>query len=267
MELELQSRASRTPAIIAASVLIIGVAPVWWAMYGLMGMPMMDTTAFLLTWLLMVAGMMLPTLAPMVGATWVFLSHRTLGARLARMAVFICSYMVLWAITGGIALALWTLANSVPVFAAILVALAGAYQLTGLKDRCLRTCRAPIGFLMQHGRGLASLPGSLVVGAQHAAVCIGCCAGLMVALTGAGIMDVAWMGALAMLMLFEKVHPYGRALGRLAGVFLLAASPFALRLVNGEGVARTAGGAAMVALVLVALLTLWPRRVGAWSRA
>ncbi len=267
MALELQSQRSRIPSVVAVSVLLIAVAPVWWAMSSLMAMPMMDATAFLVTWLLMVAGMMLPTVALMVGATWVFLSRRTWDARVARMTAFVGSYIVLWALAGGAALACWMLAGAVPVFAAILVALAGAYQLTGLKDRCLRICRTPVGFLMQHGAGLTSVNGSLLVGARHAAVCIGCCAGLMVALTGAGIMDVAWMAALALLMLLEKVHPYGHAFGRLAGVLLLAASPFALRLASGDGLARTAGGAAMVVLVIVAVLTLLPRRLGIWSRA
>jgi len=227
----------------------------------------MDAIAFVSMWLMMVAGMMLPTVAPMAGATWSYLARRTLSERLARVAAFIAVYLVLWALAGGVALGLWTLAGVVPVVGAVLVAIAGAYQLSPLKERCLRICRTPVGFLLQHGGRMTSVRGTIAVGGMHAGVCIGCCAGLMVSLTGAGILDITWMGALALLMLLEKVHPFGRALGRGVGVLLIAASPFAAPLASGAGLAHEAGAAALIVLAIVALVTLFARRPRTWSPA
>ncbi len=227
----------------------------------------MGPASFVLMWLLMVGAMMLPTVGPMLTATWVYLSRQPTAARAGRYAAFVSAYVTAWALAGGVALALWMLVGAVSALAIPLVAVAGAYQLSGLKDRCLRVCRTPVGFLMQHGVGLRSLPGAFAVGTRHAGFCVGCCAGLMVALTGAGVVDVAWMAALALLMLLEKVHPHGRAMGRAAGVLLLAASPFAARLAGGDGLARTVGAASIISLAVVALATLRPHRLRVWRSA
>jgi predicted metal-binding membrane protein len=100
---------------------------------------------------------------------------------------------------------------------AVLV-LCGLYQLTPLKDACLRHCRAPHLFLGHHWRD--GLGGALVLGAHHGLYCAGCCASLMVVLLVVGMMDVGWMVALSALVYLEKLLPAGGMLGRMAGIGL-----------------------------------------------
>ena len=98
--------------------------------------------------------------------------------------------------------------------------MAGLYQLTPLKSACLRHCRAPLGFLLRGGPGRA---GAVRTGLGHGAYCIGCCAGLMLALFALGVMSLVWMAAVAAVILVEKVLPRGEAFARAAAVGLVAA--------------------------------------------
>lgn len=100
---------------------------------------------------------------------------------------------------------------------AILVA-CGLYQLTPLKDACLRHCRVPHLFLGHHWRDGVS--GAFLLGAHHGFYCAGCCASLMIVLLVVGVMDVGWMIALSMLIYLEKALPAGMRLGRIAGLGL-----------------------------------------------
>jgi predicted metal-binding membrane protein len=91
------------------------------------------------------------------------------------------------------------------------------YQLTPLKNACLRHCRAPLGSLLR-GR-----TGAVLTGLGHGAYCIGCCAGLMLALFALGVMSLVWMAAVAAVILVEKVLPRGEAFAREAAIGLVAA--------------------------------------------
>ena len=97
---------------------------------------------------------------------------------------------------------------------------AGLYQFTPLKQACLARCRTPFEFLSRHWRKGAS--GAFVMGIHHGAYCLGCCWVLMALLFVLGVMNLAWVGALAAFVLLEKLVPYGPLLGRLAGAALIA---------------------------------------------
>jgi predicted metal-binding membrane protein len=98
---------------------------------------------------------------------------------------------------------------------------AGIYQLTSLKDRCLAHCRSPLGLLLHYGSYRGRLR-DLRVGAHHGGYCLGCCWALMVILVAVGVMNVAAMVGLAAVVLIEKAAPRGPALGRLVGAAALA---------------------------------------------
>ena len=95
----------------------------------------------------------------------------------------------------------------------------GMYQLSPLKGACLRQCRGPMGFLTRHWR--PGWFGALRMGLRNGAYCVGCCWILMALLFVGGVMNVAWIAALTVLVLVEKVAPAGEAIGRIAGVVLL----------------------------------------------
>jgi predicted metal-binding membrane protein len=101
--------------------------------------------------------------------------------------------------------------------------LAGLYQWTPLKDRCLAQCQAPLVFIQRHGGIRRDPSGALGLGIRHGLYCIGCCWALMGLLFAVGVMNVLWIAAIAGFVLLEKLVPTGRALSRIAGVALVAA--------------------------------------------
>ena len=111
-------------------------------------------------------------------------------------------------------------ADIVPwVGAGVLVA-AGAYQLTPLKDFCLRHCRSPIAFLL-HVSGYKGRLRDVRVGMYHGVYCVGCCWGLMLVLIAVGVMNLAWMAVLTVVIFLEKTWKYGPVFSRITGVALI----------------------------------------------
>jgi predicted metal-binding membrane protein len=104
----------------------------------------------------------------------------------------------------------------VPLSGAVLVA-AGAYQFTPIKNVCLRACRNPLSFVLQHDFRRRSR-GAFIAGITHGAFCLGCCWALMAILVVVGLMNLVWMAALTTLFLAEKTWRHGVTLSRLAGV-------------------------------------------------
>jgi predicted metal-binding membrane protein len=66
------------------------------------------------------------------------------------------------------------------------------------------------------------MPIAAVVPDATVAARLGCCAMLMALLFVFGVMNLAWVGLLAIVVLIEKVAPGGRLIGRFAGVAALA---------------------------------------------
>jgi predicted metal-binding membrane protein len=97
---------------------------------------------------------------------------------------------------------------------------AGIYQLSPVKNACLRRCRSPVQFLTRHWRPGA--PGALRLGALHGAHCVGCCWMLMALLFVGGVMNFAWIALLTLIVGVEKLVPGGEWIGRAAGVALIA---------------------------------------------
>jgi predicted metal-binding membrane protein len=102
---------------------------------------------------------------------------------------------------------------------ASVLAAAGVYQFTPLKDVCLRACRSPLDFVaMRWGRG------PLRLGIDHGVYCVGCCWSLMAVLVVAAAMSVAAAAVIAAVVFAEKVLPGGVWLARAGGLTLLVAA-------------------------------------------
>ncbi len=100
--------------------------------------------------------------------------------------------------------------------------LAGAFQFTPLKYRCLDKCRTPLGFIMQHWRGRRERSHAFALGVQHGAFCVGCCWALMFLMFAVGTGNVGWMLVLGAVMAIEKNVRWGRRLSTPLGIGLLA---------------------------------------------
>ena len=220
-----------------AALLLIAAAGAWVAtvalargMAGMTGTMGLGLVVFVPVWTLMMAAMMLPSVTPT--ATLYAGTIRGSGAagrRAARIAGLVVGYLGVWAAAGlpayGLAwLAGWLTGRhpgAAHITAVAVFAVAGAYQLSRLKDRCLARCRSPLGLLLHYGSYRGRLR-DLRVGAHHGGYCLGCCWALMVILIAVGVMNVAAMVGLAALVLIEKTWTRGPAAGRLAGTAVLA---------------------------------------------
>jgi predicted metal-binding membrane protein len=171
---------------------------------------------FLGVWVVMMAAMMFPSVAPTV-SLYARMSRRTTPAA---PLLFAAGYLVTWTAAGVVAYGLFDLGRALlgerlawdelgRWLAGGTLLVAAAYELTPLKDVCLAKCRSPLGFLVGSWRG--GLAGALNMGARHGAWCVGCCWALMASLFALGVMSLAWMAFVAALIALEKTLPWGRA--------------------------------------------------------
>ena len=109
-------------------------------------------------------------------------------------------------------------ATTSPVLGGGLLLVAGLWQFTPWKYACLRHCRSPLIFLMARWR--SGRIGTFVMGMGHGAFCLGCCWFLMALLFFGGIMNLWWIGGLALYVLAEKLMPAGHWLGCGLGLIL-----------------------------------------------
>jgi predicted metal-binding membrane protein len=182
-------------------------------------------------WWAMMVAMMLPGAAPMV---LVFAAVNRKSREQSRAYVptgfFAAGYVVAWGGFSLVAVILqWGLerlallspmmqTTSVYLGAALLIA-AGVYQLTPLKQACLRNCRSPLQFIAYHWR--QGTDGAFQMGLEHGLFCLGCCWVLMALLFYGGVMNLWWIAGLALYVLIEKLAPAGPRLGSYAGGLLI----------------------------------------------
>lgn len=213
--------AARTRLGLIALLMALAALGWWWTaheMHDMDGGPWTELGSagwFLGVWVVMMAAMMLPSVAPTV-ALYSKLRHtRSLGAPL----LFTSGYLLAWSAVG---LGAYLLARAGGELAGDVLAwdragrwiagatllLAAAYELTPLKDMCLGKCRTPLGFLLGNWR--EGLSGALKMGVRHGAWCVGCCWALMASLFALGVMSIVWMAVVAGLIAFEKLIPSRR---------------------------------------------------------
>ena len=224
----------RTVILTYASLIVITAAAwahvLWSAAAGddMAGMYMPPTIAdgllYVAGWTVMMAAMMLPSALPMV--VLYAATQRTIPnapARAAAVAGFTLVYLGLWALTGipmylG-SVALGRFPPAIPYGVALALVAGGVFQLTPLKQVCLRHCRSPLGFLLGHWR--PGWRGSVAIGWAHAVYCLGCCWALMIVLVVAGAMGLPWVLAIAAVVAAEKLLPRGEWIARVTGVVLI----------------------------------------------
>lgn len=192
--------------------------------------------AFAGVWLVMIGAMMLATTVPMARMFTVVTAgqHRPAAAR----AAFFGAYLLVWLAFAFVALAGdlgvhelverwdWLHEREGLVLAGAL-GLAGAFQFSPLKQRCLTLCRDPRGFLFSHYR--RGLRAAWTVGVRHAMSCLGCCWALMVVMFATGVGSLAWMLGLTAVMVAEKTTRRGhRLVAPLGAGLLLAAAVLAV---------------------------------------
>jgi predicted metal-binding membrane protein len=114
-----------------------------------------------------------------------------------------------------------------PQLGGLILVAAGAYQVTPMKDVCLKHCRTPIAFVAAHWR--PGVGGAFRMGLHHGLFCVGCCWVLMALLFVGGVMNLLWIAVIAAFVLLEKIAPLGTKTGRtISGLCLMAAGTWFL---------------------------------------
>jgi len=196
-------------------------------------------TILVMWWVMMIA-MMIPSAAPMILLYARVVRHGQARGQIPGSLVpttfFAGGYLACWLGFSALATALqftleraglvhgmWMWSTSRWLTAGLLVA-AGLFQLTPLKAACLEHCRAPAAFLSHHWQ--PGRLGAFRLGVVHGAYCLGCCWALMLLLFAAGIMNLVWIAGLAILVLIEKLAPFGARLAPLTAALLLGAGAY-----------------------------------------
>ncbi|MGE0004759.1 MAG: DUF2182 domain-containing protein [Parvibaculaceae bacterium] len=180
-------------------------------------------------WLAMTLAMMIPGAAPMI-STYLDIAEAAAakGMRIASPFWLACGYGAVW-IGFALAAALMQWAASAAGttgeldgrFAGLVLIGAGAYQFTALKHACLSKCRAPMSYFLAHW---SDRPGGVLrMGIDQGVTCFGCCWALMTLSFVAGLMNVLWMGFVAIAMVLEKTLPEPRPMSYGLGAGLAGA--------------------------------------------
>jgi predicted metal-binding membrane protein len=191
-------------------------------------------------WVVMMIGMMTSSVAPMI----------LIYARVGRQAAtqdkpfaasgwFAAGYLLAWTSFSLVATSLqWALERAAlltpmmesasNILGAIVLILAGLYQWTPLKEACLAYCQSPLLFIQQQGGFRGDPGGALALGFRHGIYCISCCWALTALLFVGGVMNLLWIAVLAILILLEKLTPFGRVVARIAGVGFIASGVWML---------------------------------------
>ncbi len=180
---------------------------------------------FVSGWTAMMVAMMVPATLPLILLYRVFARNRLSPGR-ARVctAALLAGYVAVWVVAGlpvyVYALAAEAVGRSAAVLPAVLLVIGGVYQFTSLKRSCHARCSNPLFFLVRKWKPGTS--GALRLGASHGLDCLGCCAGLMVALVALGMMNLALVFTAALVVFAEKTLPNGHRIARPLGVLLVA---------------------------------------------
>lgn len=198
---------------------------------------------FGVAWVAMVVAMMVPSSYPLVRDFAATIADRP--DRAARVTAFLVGYVTVWTLFGfalfladlGLHAALDGSPNPGAVHTSLIadvLLVAGAFQFTGRKLRCLERCRHPVWLPRGNDPlGVAAGPaagagaqggGAFGLGRSHGLACLGSCWALMLVVFALGSPQVAWMALFGGLMVCEKGGRHSVAIARLAGVALLAAS-------------------------------------------
>jgi predicted metal-binding membrane protein len=192
----------------------------------------LSISLFVAVWTTGMAAMMFPAISPVV-----LLYNRLVknsntalvvegGSYSLKMLLFVGCYLAVWALTGLALLLGWSMllngvvaatGLSAAVYGSILI-IAGAYQFSPLKAKCLGYCESPMGFFMRRWRN--GTAGAVAMGTYHGLYCLGCCWPYFLLMVALGWMDILWMALFAGIIFGEKMWPRGIWIARAAGVGL-----------------------------------------------
>ncbi len=189
-------------------------------------------------WAVMMVAMMVPSALPMILLYAASVKKaKADGGNLAPVSVFVLGYVFIWTLFSAFAALLQLTLQDLGIVNAMiastwaaggLLIIAGAYQMSPLKDQCLRFCQHPVMFIAKHWK--TGTYGALRMGVIHGGYCVGCCWGLMILLFVGGVMNLLWVAAIAIYVLLEKILPLPKRWPQISGAILIIAG-FGLQVI------------------------------------
>lgn len=189
-----------------------------------MTVQVLELAAFLSGWVVMMIAMMLPAALPLVLLYRAIVSRRDPRRRtLSGMSALLVGYVAVWT-AAGLPVHAWNVlarsgAPALAVLPGMLLIAGGVYQFTAFKRECHARCSSPVSFITRHWS--LGTRGAVRLGTLHGLDCLGCCAGLMLALVALGMMNLTWMLAAAVIIFVEKTLPGGHRVARPLGLALV----------------------------------------------
>jgi predicted metal-binding membrane protein len=194
-------------------------------------------TFMLVMWVVMMIGMMTPSVAPMVLLYAALGRQHAARQRFAPPGWFLAGYLLAWTLFALAATLLqWVLewralvtpmmAGTSRTLGGVALLAAGIYQWLPAKQACLTSCRSPLTFVQRHGGFSPEAGGALRLGVLHGLYCIGCCWALMLLLFAFGVMNLTWIAGLMVFVLLEKLLPWPRLVSRASGAAAILAGGY-----------------------------------------
>jgi predicted metal-binding membrane protein len=214
--------------IAIASVLITTAAMAWVSVYYLMSMGGMSVTGamvgmfvspdmsslllFLLIWIVGMIAMMFPAMIPVTSiysATLAKSTPQSIVGSLLFLTGYLSMYLVLGIVAYFAVLLVMTTISTMPflwnygtIALGVVLIATGLWQLTPLKNACLKRCVSPLGFFLTHSR--QGFGGAVRMGAEHGYYCVGCCYMYMLVMFVVAGMSLPAMALLAIMITLEK---------------------------------------------------------------
>ena len=188
-------------------------------------------TSLFLMWFLMMIAMMLPTAIPVIIMFDKISNERKqLNYKFVPTLNFTLSYLIIWSLFSLFATATHVFLEIFKIlsptslsvshfFGGFLFIFAGIYQMTFLKESCLRYCRNPIEIL--GGKRIFDGLSAFYIGIKHGIYCVGCCWLLMFLLFYVGIMNIFWIIGLSAYMFVEKYSTQGKKISFFTALILI----------------------------------------------
>lgn len=186
---------------------------------------------FVVGWTVMTVAMMLPTTLPVITIFHTFAGSRRDRAFL--IILLITGYLGVWILFGTViyigylflhrlVTSSTLLTNHIWTGGPLILILAGLFQFSSIKHRCLEKCRSPLSFVVEHWQGRNEKWNAFRLGVDHGIFCVGCCWALMLLMFVVGFGSIGWMFILAAIMAVEKNFPWGRQISTPLGIILIS---------------------------------------------
>jgi predicted metal-binding membrane protein len=179
---------------------------------------------YLVMWGVMMVAMMYPSSVPLFRMYSNTLKGMAKAEKAGRVTVFMGTYALVWTLMGIVPL----IVNAVVPIAAVAnqhtmllfggtLVLLSAFQLSPYKHRCLKYCRTPVGFLMEHHK--PGVRGAAEMSFRFSVFCVGCCWALFAVMVVVGSMNILWMALITVVLSLERVVSWGERLAYVTGLF------------------------------------------------